>query len=353
MIYGIVSVMKTILFCNLPYAFSIMKPLADTLKERGDEYLWYITPELFNDFPYKDMMHSNSLEILKDFKADAIFVPGNDVPYWLRGVKVQIFHGLAGEKKGHFRIRDYFDLYLTQGPYFTKKFEALALEHKNFSVIETGWSKLDYLFDISAETRHKRDELLDEHNAKHIVLYAPTFSPSLTSAIDLKDVIRRLATHKDKEILFIVKFHDKMDEEIIESYREMDVPNILIVEDNDITESLHMADLMLSDTSSVVYEFILLDKPVITLNSQSENITWSNHTDINQIFLNVVRTLEGNDRFKDGREKTIAQYHPYNDGKSSLRMIEAVEGYIKEHGVPESRKVPLLRKWKMYRKYKK
>ncbi len=77
MIYGIVSFMKTILFCNLPYAFSIMKPLADALEERGDEYLWYIVPELFNDFPYKQMMHSNSLEYLKDFKADAIFVPGN------------------------------------------------------------------------------------------------------------------------------------------------------------------------------------------------------------------------------------------------------------------------------------
>jgi CDP-glycerol glycerophosphotransferase (TagB/SpsB family) len=327
-----------------------MKPLADELKKRGDEYLWYITPELFNDFPYKDMMHSNSLEILKDFKADAIFVPGNDVPYWLSGVKVQIFHGLAGEKKGHFRIRDYFDLYLTQGPYFTERFEKLALEHKNFSVIETGWSKLDYLFTVSDETKKKKEQLLAKYDAKHIVLYAPTFSPSLTSATVLKDVIKRLSSHK--EILFMIKFHDKMDKETINAYKEMNISNILIVEDSDITESLHIADLMLSDTSSVVYEFIFLDKPVITLNSQSENITWSNHTDINQIFLNVIRTLEGNDRFRDGRKKTIAQYHPYNDGKSSLRMIEAVESYIKEHGVPEKRKLSLLRKWKMYRKYK-
>ena len=349
MIYGIVLSMKTILFCNLPYAFSIMKPLADELKKRGDEYLWYITPELFNDFPYKQMMHSNSLEYLKDFKADAIFVPGNDVPYWLRGVKVQIFHGLAGEKKGHFRIRDYFDLYLTQGPYFTKKFEELALQHKNFSVTETGWSKLDYLYAVSDDAENKKAQLLLKYNAKHIVLYAPSSTPSLTSAVVLKDVIKRLASHK--EILFMIKFHDKMDKEIIESYRELEISNILIVEDSDITQSLHIADLMLSDTSSVVYEFIFLDKPVITLNSQSENITWSNHTDINQIFLNVVRTLEGNDRFKDGRQKTITQYHPYNDGKSSLRMIEATEAYIKEHGVPESRKLSFFKKWKLKRKY--
>jgi CDP-glycerol glycerophosphotransferase (TagB/SpsB family) len=327
-----------------------MKPLADALAKRGDEYLWYVTPELFEQFPYKQMMHSNSLEHLKDFQADAIFAPGNDIPYWLKGVKTQIFHGLAGEKEDYFKIGDCFDLYLTQGPYFTRRFEELALQYKNFSVAETGWSKLDSFFTMSDESKKKKAQLLAEYDAKHIVLYAPAYVSALTSAVVLKDVIKRLSSHK--EILFMIKFHDKMDKETIESYRELDVSNIVMVEDTDITQSLHMADLLLSDTSSVVYEFIFLDKPVITLNSQSENITWSNHTDINQIFLNVVRTLEGNDRFVDGREKTIAQYHPYHDGKSSLRMIEAVEAYIKEHGIPEKRKLSLLRKWKMWRKYK-
>ena len=28
-----------------------------------------------------------------------IFVPGNEVPHFIRGVKTQVFHGLAGEKK--------------------------------------------------------------------------------------------------------------------------------------------------------------------------------------------------------------------------------------------------------------
>jgi CDP-glycerol glycerophosphotransferase (TagB/SpsB family) len=297
------------------------------------------------------MMHSNSLEILKDFKADAIFVPGNDVPHWLRGVKVQIFHGLAGEKEGHFKIHGYFDLYLTQGPYFTEKFEKLALEYKNFSVIETGWSKLDNFFTIEDKTLDRKANMLLKHDARHIILYAPTFSPDLTSAYVMKNVIKRLATNH-KELLFIIKFHDKMNSETVQEYKELDIPNILLIEESDINPLLHMADLLISDTSSVVYEFIFLDKPVITFNSQSENITWSNHTDINQIFLNVVRTLEGNDRFRDGREKTIAQYHPYSDGESSKRIIEATESYIKEHGVPEKRKLSLLKRWRIWRKYK-
>ena len=115
--------MKTILFCNLPYAFAILKPLEIELKSRGFEVLWYLPKKILDKFPYKDSNYTTSIKDLKTFKSDAIFVPGNDVPHYLRGLKVQVFHGLAGEKKGHFRIRDYFDLYLTQGPYFTKRFQ--------------------------------------------------------------------------------------------------------------------------------------------------------------------------------------------------------------------------------------
>lgn len=341
--------MKTILFCNLPYAFSILKPLADELKDRGYEYLWYVDSSLINIFPYKEMPTTTSIKRLEGFQSDAIFVCGNDVPYWLRGVKVQVFHGLGGEKKGHFRIRDYFDLYLTQGRYFTERFKALANKHKNFEVVETGWCKLDNLYSVLEETKVKKQELLTKYGAKKMVLYAPTFSPSLTSALALEETIQKLG--EQKNVLVIIKFHDKMNPEWIEIYKKMHNKNILIVEADDITQSLQMADLMISDSSSVVYEFTLLNKPVITLNSTSENINWCNVMGADEVYVHVIDVLNGNDMYVEHRKKTIELYHPYNDGKSAKRMVEATEQYIKNHGVPTKRKISLLRKWKM-RKYK-
>jgi CDP-glycerol glycerophosphotransferase (TagB/SpsB family) len=341
--------MKTILFCNLPYAFSILKPLADELKSRGYEYLWYVDSSLADIFPYKNMPTTQSIKDLETFQSDAIFVCGNDVPYWLRGVKVQIFHGLAGEKKGHFRIRNYFDLYLTQGAYFTDRFKALALTHKNFEVIETGWCKLDKLYSVSEETKAKKLEFLEKHSAKKMVLYAPTFSPSLTSAVALEKVIEKLAQEED--VLLIIKFHDKMNEELKELYEKMN--DVLIIESDDITELLQMADLMISDSSSVVYEFTLLDKPVITFNSTSENIDWCNVQSADEVYNNVIEVLDGDDVYAQNRKNTIALYHPYNDGKSAERMIGATENYIENHGVLVKRKVSLLRKYKMQKAYKK
>ncbi|MCK5854415.1 MAG: CDP-glycerol glycerophosphotransferase family protein [Sulfurovaceae bacterium] len=340
--------MKTILFCNLPYAFSILKPLADELRKRGDEYIWYVDASLVDIFPYKNMPSTQSIKELELFQSDAIFVCGNDVPYWLRGVKVQIFHGLAGEKKGHFRIRDYFDLYLTQGPYFTDRFKALALKHKNFEVIETGWCKLDNLYSIAEETKRKKIELLEQYGAKKMVLYAPTFSPSLTSALVLEKTIKKLSEQED--ILVIVKFHDKMGQALKEPYEVMD--NLLIIEADDITASLQMADLMISDSSSVVYEFTLLDKPVVTFNSISENIDWLDLDDADEVYDNVLAVLGGDDTYRENRKSTIRLYHPYGDGKSAMRMVESVKKYIEKSGIPMKRKVSLLRKYKMLKAYK-
>ena len=286
---------------------------------------------------------------MKSYQSDVIFVPGNEVPHFLQGIKVQIFHGLAGEKKGHFRIRDYFDLYLTQGPYFTSKFKELSKKHKNFDVIETGWCKLDNLYSISNKTLQEKENLLQRHNVKYVVLYAPTFSPSLTSGTKLLQTIKELSCNND--ILVIVKFHDKMDKEIKKLYLELSTKNLIISDSKDITKLLQLSDLMISDTSSVVYEFVLLNKPVITLNSTSKNINWFDTDNVEDIKNNTVSILNGHDDFKEKRQNIIDKYHPYNDGRSASRMIDSVIRYKNEYGVPTKRKLSIVRKFKIFKKY--
>ncbi len=342
--------MRFILFCNLPYSFSILKPLEDEIKKLNYEYLWYVPKKILEKFPYKESYKTSNIQSLKEFQSDVIFVPGNEVPHFLRGLKVQIFHGLAGEKKGHFRIRGYFDLYLTQGPYFTNRFKELSLKYKNFDVIETGWCKLDSLYTTLDSTLEEKKRLLEKYNVKNIVLYAPTFSPSLTSGKQLLPTIDSLS--KKDDILVIIKFHDKMAQELIEPYTNIKNKNLLLSKEKDISKLLQISDLMISDTSSVVYEFILLNKPVVTLNSISENINWLNLHSTENFENEVLNIIKGNDTFKESRKNTIEQYHPYSDGKSALRMIEASVNYIKENGVPKKRKISLLRKIKMYKKYK-
>ncbi|WP_424494496.1 CDP-glycerol glycerophosphotransferase family protein [Salinimicrobium sp. GXAS 041] len=343
--------MKFTLFCQNAYAFGILEPIMQVLKEKDYQYIWFLTSNLADKFPYLQEPHTFDIEELTIFKSDAILCPGNEVPHYLRGVKVQIFHGLAGEKKGHFKIRHYFDLYLTQGPFFTEKFLQLKQKYKDFDVIETGWPKLDIYGKKTDQYNAAKRALLEKHQASKMILYAPTFSPSLTSGPFLLKELKKLA--KKKDYLILIKFHDLMSAELIQQYRKLAThnTNIIFEEEPNIVKFLLMADLLISDTSSVVYEFLLLDKPVSTFRNNSENILWSNIKDASQLQEAVERNLT-KDPYLEERKEIISGYHPYHDGKSAERMVQAVEQYIAEHGVPENRRLSFLRKRKINRMFK-
>lgn len=342
--------MKVLFFCQNTYAFGIIDPIRTVVLEKGYEVFWFIKEELNTSFPYQDN-YTNSIKALKNYPSDAIVVPGNEVPHYLRGVKVQIFHGLAGEKRTHFRIRHYFDLYLTQGPYFTDKFNELQRQHRNFEVMETGWSKLDKMYLEQEDYSEEKKELLNAHSAKKIILFAPTFTPYLTCAEFLKDEIISLAQNKD--YLILCKFHAMMDPELIETYRTIanKHENVVYEEEKNITKFLILADLMLSDTSSVVYEFLLLNKPVITFKNIAENKYWEDIDDP-AVLAKSIETTFTEDTYRDQREFIIDNYHPYTDGKSSERMIAAIEQYIYKNGVPKKRRLSPYRKYRIHKRWK-
>lgn len=344
--------MRCILFCQNNYAFGILEPIKTYLENNGDDYIWYVNEKISSDFPFKNEENTSSITELENYKSDAIFVPGNEVPHYLRGLKVQIFHGLAGEKKGHFRIRHYFDLYLTQGPYFTERFNKLKSIYKDFDVIETGWPKLDIYGTDKTAFEQQRRELLQKFNTKKILLYAPTFSPKLTSAPFLVEQIKSLS--ENKEYLILLKFHPLMDDSWIQIYTNLanEIPNIIFETEKNIIKFLLISDVLISDTSSVIYEFLLLGKPVITFNNISDNILWQNSSDYNELIPLVEKNLN-EDPYSKERKFIFENYHPYNDGKSAKRMVDAVAGYIKKNGVPEKRKISILRRFKINSIFKK
>ncbi len=340
--------MKVILFCQNNYAFGILEPIKQVLVEKGYDFIWFVVEKIVKDFPFSSDNHTSNILDLIVYKSDVIFVPGNEVPYYLRGLKTQIFHGLAGEKKGHFRMRHYFDLYLTQGPYFTNRFNDLKADYKDFDVVETGWPKLDVYGKDKASYSEEKTELLSKYNAQKILLYAPTFSPKLTSAPFLVEPLKQLI--KNSSYLILIKFHPLMSEEWVKTYKELaeNHTNLIVQEEKNIIKFLLMTDLLISDTSSVVYEFLLLDKPVITFKSISQNINWENSEDYDSL-TSLVESNLNEDPFATQRQTIYNEFHPYNDGKSALRMVEAVEEYIHTNGVPEKRKLSFLRRMKIHK----
>ena len=112
-----------------------------------------------------------------------------------------------------------------------------------------------------------------------------------------------------------------------------------------------MADVLISDTSSVVYEFILLDKPVITFKTRSTERYWEN-VDHPEGVIDAFEKLLENDSYKEQRQQIINQYHPYVDGHSSARVYDAVLEYIDAYGIPNGRTISTYRQIKMNQMFK-
>lgn len=342
--------MRILLFCENRYAIDILNPLQEYVTDNNlpHEVMWYIHKPKISTFEYASKVRwTNSIQEAYDFSPEAVFVPGNIVPYYLPGVKIQVFHGYAAEKKDHCIIRRYFDTYFTQGPYFTSHFKALSEEYGDFEVVETGWPKQDWIKRNLHTYDAERQRLLDSTGRKRIILYAPTFSPKLTS-LPLEGMKERLGELAERnDALVVMKFHPLTRKEWADEYRAWaeSKDNVMFVNQGEnITKYQLMSDVLISDTSSTVYEFLLLSRPVITVRTIAKDIYWENTATpdgLEEAYRRAMNDPEAIAR----RQWIVDNYDPYLDGRVCERMLNAAADYIRRHGVPNKRRLNLWRKY--------
>lgn len=317
---------KYLFYASELYAFAILRPLETAIFERGDDVAWFFEDHTrLSPFLRKGEKEIMDVSGVKKYNPEAVFVPGNLVPGFFPGIKVEVFHGFSVNKrsreKGHFRIRNCFDLYCTQGPDTTIGFRELARKHGFFEVAETGWPKMDPLFSNSPPSYLKTGK-------RPVILFASTFTPRLSAAPLLFETISLLAARNDWQ--WIINFHPKMDRYVVEQYKAIQGPNLAYVETDDIIPLLKSADIMLCDTSSVISEFLLLNRPVVTFKNQKPGPHLIDVTDASQIESAINHGLTRPAVLMDNIRAYGDRIHPYRDGKSSIRVLEVTDRFIEK-----------------------
>jgi CDP-glycerol glycerophosphotransferase (TagB/SpsB family) len=328
------------------YSYAILRPLQKAIRKRGDQVAWFFSGnEVDQKYLRNDEIKLTTITQVKDYSPCAVFVTGNVVPDFFPGIKVTVFHGFDARKRAnddHFFIRDYFDLYCTQGPDTTYKYQQLAEKHGDFRVVETGWTKLDPLFTSTHEK---------PNNERPIILYSSTFTKKLTSAPYLLEIIKEAS--KDERFQWIITFHPKMEKTVVNDYQNIQNENLTFVETDDIIPLLLQADVMLCDTSSILQEFLILNKPVVTYKSRLPDECMINVTSPEEVLPALTTALSRPPELLKKIQYYSNQLHPYRDGKSSERVLEAVDWYIKEgYAGLKPRSLSLMRKIKIRKKLK-
>jgi CDP-glycerol glycerophosphotransferase (TagB/SpsB family) len=326
------------------YSFEILRPLQLEIRLRGDNVAWFVEGnEINSDYFQQDEKVLKTVEQVVQYNPRAVFVPGNLVPDFIPGLKVQVFHGFEWKKKGHFRERGCFDLYCTQGPFFTNRFEQIRATHPHFSVIETGWPKTDTLFNASAyDWPSKRDV--------KTILYAPTFSPALSSASALFEEIALLAK-SNQDWQWIIKFHPKMAKDVVQQYQNLSSENVHVVDTAELAPILQAADVIVSDTSSIITEFGLLNKPIVTFKNKEPEAHLLDISEAKDLFSAIEEALKAAPSLLEKIKNNTSSMHPYFDGNSSARVLDATEKTIQSPPIElKTKPRNWLRKLKMRQK---
>lgn len=340
--------LKYLFFVTKPYSFSILEPIQKAISESNcGTVKWFSASSASNFSCPGDQLKSN--EEVQDFNPDVVLVPGNIIPHFWPGLKVQVFHGLDEEVKGFYNITGFFDLYCTNGPVMTEKFSKIAKQKKHFLVIETGWPKLDPVYNEKWDFNNQKDFLINQHGFNPelpVLLYAPTFPAKYTSGPDLLDSIKNLNNGKYN---WIIKFHPLMDKTVQENYKQLENENFRVVEDLNILPIMAGSDLMITDTSSVAYEYLSFDRPLITFKAiarKDKGINIINTTDLPPA---IERSLNNPDEYSSKRASCLQEIHPYSDGNSSNRMLQAIAEIIEKGLLNDLKQKPLnfIRKYQI------
>lgn len=335
---------RYLFFISQDYSFPVLRPLQDAIHAQGNEVRWFMYgDEIHTNYLHKDEQRLQTIQDILDFNPHAVFVPGNVVPSFIPGLKVQVFHGLPStkaKKNGqlyHYIIRGMFDLYCTQGESSTSKFQELASKHRYFNVTETGWCKLDPLFPLIQK---------DSSSTPKTIFFASTFSPRFSKATILYPFILQML--KKYDYTWYITLHPKMDAEIVKLYKSIESKNVTFVESIDIIDYFKKSDLMLCDTSSIIYEFLTQHKPVITFQTEKEESSLINITKLDNLENTIVHTLDNLDVNSQNIEAHVNTFHPYFDGKSSQRVLDAVEMMLEGKNLaPKKKPLNIIRNFKL------
>jgi len=170
-----------------------------------------------------------------------------------------------GMQHGVYHFKDFiaakkfnrFDLYIVSSKYEMEE----AQKHGIKNLSHANYAKIDDLFDERKikEFENFKTKILSNNKDKKILLFSATWDKSGLSAID--KWYDKLDKISDKYYIFVT-LHSWIDKKYIDKIKA--TKNVTLILEADINKYLYIADFLIGDTSSLIGEYLALQKPIIT-----------------------------------------------------------------------------------------
>lgn len=230
---------------------------------------------------------------------------------------------------------------LTQNSHTTEVFQrAFQLENLfDGQILEDGYPRTDLTLNSSKKEvesevikANRKIQLTKEKN----LLFAPTYRGNFMDPADnideLLDSVKELDASTEYNIL--LKVHPFTYQSVLEDGR---FSNYLIHDTLDPNEVLILADLLVTDYSSIFFDFLVTDKPIIFYTSDFEKYTKERGlymdvhalpgpttTNIQELITTINSSLYDNEKYKKLYKEFKNKYVPHDDGEVTKRLINRI-----------------------------
>lgn len=255
-------------------------------------------------------------------------------------------HG-SGDKRygGNEKILKSYDYHFLSGPKHMQKLRDVCLNIPEEKLVKIG----NLRFDDYVNNKINREEVLDtlgvKDRGRKNVLYAPTWR---WGSGTFKKFVYQFCREITKEFNLIVRPHYHDSKRIpkvkiwakLHGIKHVYFSNSSKLLTNDTMQDFMVSDILISDTSSVLYEYLITGKPIIIaktncdeLHTMPDDMNIMKYADIYDGSQNIVKMIENNllnQPHKNDYKKLLNNCFYYNDGKSVERAMNFLRSIYKE-----------------------
>ena len=267
---------------------------------------------------------------------------------------VLMSHGI-GTKGGYFaKEHTLFDIRFIEGDYRMTTMLELFPDIKT-KLYNVGFSKLDTAINMTNKDKSRLILRYGLDPKKKTILYSPTFYPSTIERI------KRAFPSDFSNYNIIIKPHAfsyemdkyKKQRRLLKHWKKS--PNVYLAppEEFNLSPIMAISDVMVTDESSAMFEFIALDKPMICYRDVKLRLTYrlfknklkkrmephliqfkdsfTNAYSYPQLVSMVADAINTPERNSDTRQKMTSLLVGKTDGKVSERIVEHLLGFINKN----------------------
>jgi len=219
----------------------------------------------------------------------------------------------------------------------TRNLFSQAFRVNKEKVIITGYPRNDQLFNSPIEGRAQAAK-------KQKIIYMPTYRNQQGSCFDLfmqyrfqPEKFEKFLSQNNAQLYIKLHPFNRPSEKTLQQIEALQ--SIHFIEKDDIYESLSDYDILITDFSSIYFDFLLTDKPIIFAPFDKESYLkkdrefYFNYDDVTpglqahnwtEIIEFIEQSLSDTDHFKLEREQIRNKYHSYIDNQSTERVYKAI-----------------------------